>query len=167
MRFIISPAKKMVDEAALPHQDLPVFIERTERLRDWMRSLSYAEQKKLWVCSDAIAQQNAERFAAMKASAVFLNCGRGGAVDPKVLYAALTEGRIAVAGIDVCEPEPLPADSPLWGLDNLLITPHVAGEYHLAETFERIVDIAAYNVAACLRGEQPRNIVDFATGYKK
>ena len=65
MRFIISPAKKMVDEAALPHQDLPVFIERAERLRDWMRSLSYAEQKKLWVCSDAIAEQNAARLEHM------------------------------------------------------------------------------------------------------
>ena len=65
MRFVISPAKKMVDEAALPHQDLPVFIERTERLRDWMRSLSYAEQKKLWACSDAIAEQNAERLEHM------------------------------------------------------------------------------------------------------
>ena len=65
MRIIISPAKKMVDEAALAHQDLPVFIERTERLRDWMRSLSYAEQKKLWACSDAIAEQNAERLEHM------------------------------------------------------------------------------------------------------
>ena len=110
---------------------------------------------------------NAARFAAMKPTAVFLNCGRGGAVDPAALYTALTEGRIAAAAIDVTEPEPLPAGSPLWGLDNLLITPHVAGEYHLAETFERIVDIAAGNLAACLRGEPPRNIVDFSTGYKK
>lgn len=62
MRIIISPAKKMVDEAALAHQDLPVFIERAEQLRDWMRSLTYAEQKKLWACSDAIAEQNAERL---------------------------------------------------------------------------------------------------------
>ena len=46
MRFVISPAKKMVDEAALPHQDLPVFIERADRLRAWICSLSYAEQKK-------------------------------------------------------------------------------------------------------------------------
>ncbi len=65
MRFIISPAKKMVDEAALPHQDLPVFVERAERLRDWMSSLTYAEQKKLWACSDAIAEQNAERLEHM------------------------------------------------------------------------------------------------------
>ena len=65
MRLIISPAKKMVDEAALAHQDLPVFIERAERLRDWMSSLTYAEQKKLWACSDAIAEQNAERLEHM------------------------------------------------------------------------------------------------------
>ena len=65
MRIIISPAKKMVDEAALAHQDLPVFIERAEQLRDWMRSLTYAEQKKLWACSDAIAAQNAERLEHM------------------------------------------------------------------------------------------------------
>ena len=65
MRFIISPAKKMIDEAPLAHQDLPVFIERAERLRDWMSSLTYAEQKKLWACSDAIAEQNAERLEHM------------------------------------------------------------------------------------------------------
>jgi len=109
----------------------------------------------------------AERFAAMKKTAIFLNCGRGSAVEGEVLCAALREGQIAAAGIDVCETEPLPADSPLWALDNLLLTPHVAGEYHLAETFERIVDIAAANLAAVQRGETPRNVVDFATGYKK
>ena len=65
MRLIISPAKKMVDEAPLTHEDLPVFIERAERLRDWMSSLTYAEQKKLWACSDAIAEQNAERLEHM------------------------------------------------------------------------------------------------------
>ena len=65
MRIIISPAKKMVDEAALPYRDLPVFLERAERLKEWVRSLSYAEQKALWACSDAIAEQNAERFAHM------------------------------------------------------------------------------------------------------
>ena len=65
MRIIIAPAKKMVSEAALPHRELPAFIERAERLRVWICSLSYAEQKKLWACSDAIAEQNAERFAHM------------------------------------------------------------------------------------------------------
>ena len=65
MRIIIAPAKKMTSEAALAYQDLPVFIDRAERLRDWIRALSYAEQKRLWACSDAIAEQNAERFEHM------------------------------------------------------------------------------------------------------
>lgn len=65
MRIIISPAKKMVEEADLPYHDLPVFIERAERLKTWLCSLSYAEKKKLWACSDAIAEQNSERFAHM------------------------------------------------------------------------------------------------------
>ena len=75
-------------------------------------------------------------------------------------------GQIAAAAIDVCETEPLPADSPLWGLENLVITPHISGGFHLPETFERIVDIAAGNLKAFLAGEKLRNEVDFATGYK-
>ena len=65
------------------------------------------------------------------------------------------------------EPEPLGADSRLWELDNLLITPHVSGYYHLPETFERIVDIAADNLERFTNGRELKNIVDFATGYKK
>ena len=109
----------------------------------------------------------AERFELMKPTAFFINCGRGGAVASEVLYRALRDGKIAAAAIDVTEREPLPADSPLWGLENLVITPHVSGFYHLPETFERIVDIAAENLAAKLSGGELKNIVDFETGYKK
>lgn len=66
MRIIISPAKKMVvDTDTVAPQDLPVFVERAEELRDWLRGLSYAELKTLWRCSDAIVRQNAERLAHM------------------------------------------------------------------------------------------------------
>ena len=65
MRIIIAPAKKMVGDAPLPCNDLPVFIGRAERLREWINSLSYAEQKTLWACSDSIASQNSERFTHM------------------------------------------------------------------------------------------------------
>ena len=109
----------------------------------------------------------AERFDLMKPSAIFINCGRGAAVENKVLYDALKEGKIASAAIDVSEVEPLPADSPLWALDNLVITPHVSGYYHLPYTFERIVEIAAENLGRFTRGEELMNIVDFTTGYKK
>lgn len=108
-----------------------------------------------------------ELFDLMKSSAIFINCGRGGAVAGDELYRALSEGKIASAAIDVTEPEPLGADSRLWELDNLLITPHVSGYYHLPETFERIVDIAADNLERFTNGRELKNIVDFATGYKK
>ena len=74
---------------------------------------------------------------------------------------------LAQAAVDVTELEPLPADSPLWSLENLLITPHIAGDFHLPETFERIVDIAARNIALWLEGKEPETIVDRATGYKR
>ena len=95
-----------------------------------------------------------ERLMAMKDTAIFLNSGRGDAVASEVLYEALSKGWIASAGIDVTEPEPLSADSPLWQLPNLLMTPHISGQFHLPETFERIVDIAAANLEAYLK-EQP------------
>ena len=66
MRIIISPAKQMrVDTDSFICKELPVFMDKTEVLMKWVRSLSYQEQKKLWACSDKIALQNAQRFATM------------------------------------------------------------------------------------------------------
>ena len=66
MRIIISPAKQMrVDTDVFTCGSLPVFMEKTEILMQWIRSLSYEDQKKLWACNDKIARQNAERFAHM------------------------------------------------------------------------------------------------------
>ena len=66
MRIIISPAKQMrIDTDLFTCTELPVFMEKTEILMRWIQSLSYEEQKKLWVCSDKIACQNSERFAHM------------------------------------------------------------------------------------------------------
>ena len=109
----------------------------------------------------------AESFDKMKDSALFINCGRGNAVASEVLYEALSQHKIAAAAVDVTEAEPLPADSPLWQLENLVITPHISGGFHLPETFERIVNIAAENLRAYLAGRELRNVIDFATGYKK
>ena len=66
MRIIISPAKQMrVDTDSFACKELPAFMDRTEILMKWIRSLSYEEQKKLWGCNDKIARQNRERFANM------------------------------------------------------------------------------------------------------
>ena len=108
----------------------------------------------------------ARRFELMKDTALFINCGRGSAVAEDVLYDALVNRRIAAAAIDVAEREPLPADSPLWGLEDLVITPHVSGNYHLPEILERVVEIAAGNLRAFLTGAPMENLVDFTTGYK-
>lgn len=108
-----------------------------------------------------------ESFRRMKDSAIFINCGRGNAVASRTLYEALSRGEIAAAGIDVTEEEPLPENSPLWSLENLIITPHVSGGHHLPATVDRIVDICAGNLRAFLRGEKLKNVVDFSTGYKK
>ena len=108
-----------------------------------------------------------ERFRHMKDSAIFINCGRGNAVASGTLYEALSRGEIAAAGIDVTEEEPLPENSPLWSLENLIITPHVSGGHHLPATVDRIVDICAENLRAFLRGEKLKNVVDFSTGYKR
>ena len=69
---------------------------------------------------------DAELFAAMRPSAFFINVGRGGTVDTDALVSALVSGRIAGAGLDVTDPEPLPEDHPLWRAPNLIITPHFA-----------------------------------------
>ena len=109
----------------------------------------------------------AERFAKMKDSAVFVNCGRGNAVSHEVLLNALQSGQIAAAAIDVCETEPLPPDSPLWQEEKLVITPHVAGNFHHSSIYRVVMEIAVENLGNYLAGKPLRNIVDPATGYKR
>lgn len=110
---------------------------------------------------------NREKFRLMKESAVFLNVGRGTAVDTEALAEALNSGIIAGASVDVTDPEPLPADSPLWDARNILITPHVAGGYHMQETWDRIICIAAANIRALYEGTAFTSVVDRTTGYRK
>jgi glyoxylate reductase len=71
-------------------------------------------------------------FSLMKPTAVFINVGRGDTVDTAALVRALETGEIAKAGLDVVEPEPLPADHPLLQMDNVIITPHIGGNTHKA-----------------------------------
>lgn len=109
---------------------------------------------------------NKERFAAMKQGAYFINVGRGSNVVQDDLRAAVTSGHLAGAALDVTDPEPLPADDPLWQTPGIYITPHISGGYHLQATHDYIVRIAADNLARYLKGECLENIVDLMTGYK-
>ena len=108
-----------------------------------------------------------EKLRLMKKGAYLINVGRGSAIDPKALLKVLEEGHLGGCGLDVTEPEPLPADDPLWNVGNLVITPHVAGNFFLPETFERIVKIAGNNMEAWVNKKELNNVVDMVTGYKK
>ena len=110
---------------------------------------------------------DAARIAKMKDGAILLNVGRGTIVDSTALCAALERGKLAGAALDVTDPEPLPADHPLWKQKNAVITPHVSGGFHLQETHERIIRIMAENLRAFCAGAPLRNVVDFETGYRK
>ncbi len=105
----------------------------------------------------------AEELGRMRRSAYLYNIGRGGLIDQEALIAALREGRIAGAGLDVTDPEPLPADSPLWDLPNVIITGHTAGSTPLL--WERGIELVADNVRRFLAGEELRNVVDTKAGY--
>jgi phosphoglycerate dehydrogenase-like enzyme len=93
-----------------------------------------------------------EAFAVCKPSALLVNVARGGLVDPAALRDALTSGRIAGAGLDVTEPEPLPADDPLWDCPNLIISGHFAGGGSLRAQ-ERLAAGAADNLARLVAGQ--------------
>ena len=97
-----------------------------------------------------------EALAAMKASAFLVNVARGGIVDETALIEALGDGRIAGAGLDVFASEPLPPDSPLRGLPNVILSPHVAG-FGDAGAGERLVDLCRDNIRRFMTGEVLRN----------
>lgn len=97
------------------------------------------------------------RMALMKADAILLNGGRGPAVDNLALAECLRSGRLWGAALDVTEPEPLPADHPLWDCENLLLTPHTAGGFRLDLTVRRVCAIALDNLKRYLAGEPLRN----------
>ena len=106
------------------------------------------------------------RLKKMKKSAILINVGRGNAVVTADLNKALNEGIIAGAAVDVTDPEPLPADNPLWDARNIIITPHTSGQYHLPETLERIIRLSAENLKAYTTGQPLKSLVDFNTGYR-
>ncbi|MDQ2927853.1 MAG: D-2-hydroxyacid dehydrogenase [Pseudomonadota bacterium] len=103
------------------------------------------------------------RLAAMKRGAYLYNVGRGALVDPAALLTALRSGQLAGAGLDVTEPEPLPADSPLWAEPNVLITAHSSGL--TPRSYERYRALLLDNMQRFSRGETLVNIVDKRLGY--
>jgi phosphoglycerate dehydrogenase-like enzyme len=104
-----------------------------------------------------------EQFRQMRRTAYLINIGRGVIVDLADLTAALQAGEIAGAGLDVFEVEPLPADHPLWKMDNVIITPHVAGAS--PRIAERHLRVLLDNIGRFVRGEPLENVVDKAMWF--
>ncbi|MBW4563989.1 MAG: D-glycerate dehydrogenase [Mojavia pulchra JT2-VF2] len=92
------------------------------------------------------------QFALMKSSAILINTARGSIIDQDALYHALSQNQIAAAALDVTEPEPIPKDSPLLTLDNLIITPHIGSASR--QTRSKMATIAIANLIAGLKGDR-------------
>ena len=103
------------------------------------------------------------RLALMKPGAVFINVGRGGTVDEDALIAALQNGRIRGAALDVFETEPLSPAHPLWQLENVLISPHTAD--HTEDAHERAMRFFIENLRRFRAGESLENVVDKVEQY--
>lgn len=106
---------------------------------------------------------DAAALAAMRPTAYLVNVTRGGLVDEDALAAALRDGRLAGAGLDAAAVEPLPADSPLWGMENVIVSPHSAST--LADENAALVELFLDNLGRYLDGRPRRNVYDAAAGY--
>ena len=106
-----------------------------------------------------------ERIALLPRDAYVVNVGRGTAIDQEALMEALNADRLAGAALDVCVPEPLPKDHPLWDTKNLLLTPHISGNMSLGITRDLDVELFCEDLRNYAAGRKLKRLVDRAVGY--
>lgn len=108
-----------------------------------------------------------ERLLQVKPGALLINCGRGTFIPGRDLTEVLQMGHLAGAALDVTDPEPLPPESPLWDMENVIITPHISGASfgHMPEVEDKIYRIAAENLDLWLSGKPLKRIVNKQRGY--
>jgi phosphoglycerate dehydrogenase-like enzyme len=135
-----------------------------ERLADLLARVDY-----LFLAAPLTAQTrgmiDAAALAKMKPGAILVNVARGPLVVEADLVVALKSGRLAAAGLDVTEEEPLPPTSALWDLPNVILTPHVAGQSRLR--IDQMTDFFCDNLERYLAGRPLRNLVDKKLGYPR
>jgi len=103
------------------------------------------------------------QFDAMKQGAYFIAVSRGGTYDLSSLVKALDSKKLAGAGVDVTDPEPLPKGHALWKMDNVIITPHIAGRSDMDRG--RMLGIVKSNIKRFAEGQRLHNVVDKQKGY--
>ena len=144
---------------SVPHVER---VYRSDQLREVLAQAHYVVNALPLTAATRHAIGAAE-LGAMRPDAVLINIGRGGTIDTDALVVALRERRIAGAGLDVTDPEPLPSDHPLWSLDNAIVTPHFSGGR--PGYVERVTDIFLENLRRYQAGEPLTNVVDLKAGY--
>ncbi|MDR0624353.1 MAG: D-2-hydroxyacid dehydrogenase [Treponema sp.] len=139
-----------------------VRLESSEKLGDFLPEADYVVNILPFTPETRHYFGEAE-FSRMKPGAVYVNVGRGGTTDEAALIQALVSKRLAGALLDVTEQEPLPADSPFWDMDNVILTSHYAGRH--AEYSRMALNVALENLGRYVRGEPLKNLVDKTRGY--
>ena len=105
------------------------------------------------------------RIGLLPQDSYVVNVGRGSAIDQEALMEALNEGRLAGAALDVCVPEPLPKEHPLWSTKNLLLTPHISGNMSLGITRDLDVALFCEDLRNYAAGRKLQRLVDRTLGY--
>lgn len=143
----------------------PAFVERVGKPNELLAMLPEADVIALAVplTPETEYMINGAAFAAMKPGSYLINIARGKVVETGPMLEALRSGRLAGAGLDVTDPEPLPSDHPLWKQANVIITPHMASRGEL--TVERGAALYRENLRRFAAGEPLLNVVDRAAGY--
>lgn len=148
-------------------RDLPVpeFISAVATIETMNPLITEADH--IALCLPATARTvnlfDADRLALLKPSAYIYNTGRGELIDQDALIAAIKEGRLAGAGLDVTTPEPLPEESELWELENVILTCHTGGRS--PRRLDRFVDLLIDNIDRYRSDKPMRNVVDPVEGY--
>jgi phosphoglycerate dehydrogenase-like enzyme len=144
---------------------VPESVDQVYGPDDWYEMLADADH--VAVCLPLTARTRhlfgQAEFATMKTTAHLYNVSRGGIIDQNALIQALNDSEIAGAGLDVTTPEPLPPESPLWYIPNVLITCHTSGASPQVE--DRGLEIIVENIHRYLRDEPLMNVVDKREGY--
>ncbi|HYH11948.1 MAG TPA: D-2-hydroxyacid dehydrogenase, partial [Thermomicrobiales bacterium] len=142
---------------ALPRPDGVDTLMSSDRLHEALESANHVVNS-LPLTSETRRIFDADAFAAMRPGTYFYNVGRGKTVDQDALIDALGRGRIAGAALDVTDPEPLPEDSPLWDMPNVIITGHTSGK--TPEMWSRVFKLVETNLQRYQAGDPLVNVVD-------
>jgi phosphoglycerate dehydrogenase-like enzyme len=139
-----------------------------DRVYGWEHRLEMIAESDYVVCAAPLTAETQSmvsdaEFAVMKPSAVIINVGRGPVIDEPAMIRALESGRIKGAGLDVTAVEPLPADSPLYKMDNVLLSPHCAD--HTADWLNDAMKLFLQQLERFRKGQPLENLVDLTRGY--